>query len=414
MRETAHRRAVHICLHAAVDLDADVRARRTATALARGGFRVTAIDVTHGQAVPSPVTGVAVCHVRLPVWVKRHRDPGSPVLWVASKVVRMVAGTVAVARVRADVYHACDIAALPAAWLAAKLHRGALVLESYELPMVQAHVRRRPLVRLVAGLAIRLLIPAADAVIVVSEPIAAEVKRRYAIRSVHVVRNTPEYFPRVRSNLLRRHLALPRGTRIALYQGGFQENRGLELLVRAAQHLPSNVVIALMGAGEAEERLRALARDLKVADRLRLLPPVPYRDLLRWTASADAGLLLLPPDHSLSIRWCLPNKLFEYLMAGLPVIASRLDAVAGIINKYEVGVVADSLEPHAVAHVIQSLMDASQRRMEMRERALKAVSTELRWEVEQMRLLAVYDALARGRSSAVSKSAGRQRSAVSK
>src|SRR5262249_51933615 len=141
------------------------------------------------------------------------------------------------------------------------------------------------------------------------------------VKEMALVRNVPVYRTVEKSDLLREFLDIPAHVRIALYQGYIQTDRELERLVLSAHHLHPNIVIVMMGKGigNVREQLQELIAREGVANRVKIVPPVPYAELLDWTASADIGLTLFSPQYSLSIRYTLPNKLFEYLMAGLPV-----------------------------------------------------------------------------------------------
>jgi len=144
------------------------------------------------------------------------------------------------------------------------------------------------------------------------------------------------------------------------------------------------------GFGETVAELEALAVKEGVADRVKIIPPVPYAELLEWTASADIGLAVFSPDYSLSVRWCLPNKLFEYLMAGLPVLATSLDAVADLLKSYDVGQVVPSFTPVDIAAAINAMLADHAALDRMRRNALKAVRGDLCWEKERQRLIRLY------------------------
>jgi glycosyltransferase involved in cell wall biosynthesis len=149
-------------------------------------------------------------------------------------------------------------------------------------------------------------------------------------------------------------------------------------------------VIVVMGDGPSKASLQQLIAQEGVGDRIKLLPLVPYAELLSWTASADIGLNVLPPDYSPSIYYCLPNKLFEYLMAGLPVLTSRLPAVVEVLRQYDVGQVVDSLDPVTVAEAINALLADTEARTRMRTNALAAARDSLNWEIESQRLVQLY------------------------
>ncbi|WP_161977583.1 glycosyltransferase [Dictyobacter kobayashii] len=156
-------------------------------------------------------------------------------------------------------------------------------------------------------------------------------------------------------------LNLPPQTQIVLYQGNIQANRSLERLIYAARFLDPDIVIVLMGRtrGKILTQLEALIAQEGVADRVKILPPVPYAELLSWTASADLGLTVYSPGYSDNVRVFLPNKLFEYFMAGLPVLSAPLEAVTEIITRHDTGVILSSLEPEDVGSTINTLLKDS-------------------------------------------------------
>src|SRR5206468_2560012 len=154
-------------------------------------------------------------------------------------------------------------------------------------------------------------------------------------------------------------------------------------------------VIVMMG--RAVETTRVQLEDLivstGVADRVKIIPPVPYEELLDWTASADIGLTIFQPGYTRSIRFCLPNKLFEYLMAGLPVLSSQLDAIAELLETYDVGQVLPSLAPEDIAAAINAMLSDPAALARMRSNALKAAQQKFHWESEKQILIQFYDAI---------------------
>jgi glycosyltransferase involved in cell wall biosynthesis len=191
---------------------------------------------------------------------------------------------------------------------------------------------------------------------------------------------------------------LPDSTRIALYQGYLLPDRGLPMLVHAARFLNDHIAIVIMGQpfGSLADELHTMIETLGVEERVKIVPAVPYSELLDWTASADLGLLLLPPDYSLSINKCLPNKFFEYLQAGLPILSSRLEVVAPLIKRYQLGRVLDELTPQKIATTINDLLSEQQREywQYLHIRTQRTVA-ERRWywEEEQQRLVRAYQFL---------------------
>jgi glycosyltransferase involved in cell wall biosynthesis len=382
---------MHVCLSLPVRLRTDVRARRVAATLADAGYVVSIIDFESDRRLPDTETlnNITVTHMKMPsLFVPARFKP-----WFLVKLTWMfVRAARQLLRMPADIYHASDLKALLPTYIAARLRRKPLIFESYELPLVEPKVRRWRRLHALAVRMIRLLIKRCDAVIVVSPPIVREVHHQYGGPMPTLLRNMPTYQPPLASNRLRERLGLPATTRIALYQGNISENRSLDVLVRAARYLPDNLVIVLMGNGPSTERLAALIAHEGVGERVRLVPAVSYSELLAWTASADLGLILLSPDFSLNIRYCLPNKLFEYLMAGLPVLTSSLEAVAEVLTRYDAGQVCPSLAPEEIARSITTMLADGVSMARWHANAL-AAARELNWEVEQTTLLNLYENL---------------------
>lgn len=385
---------VKVCFHLMRHFDGDVRARRAAYTLQRAGFQVTVVDISGQPYSDEEVCeGIIVKHMRVPSSFIRTRFKRGVLLraiWIfASSTLFLIHNP-------SDVYHALDLPALPACYLVARLRRKPIIFESYELPLSTLPPRelsagRRLLQFLLAPL-LRHIIPRCDGVIAVSPPIIQEMSRRYPGARLTLVRNIPPYQVMVKSNLLHQRLGLDAHTRIVLYQGHLQADRELDRLVYVAKFLKPNVVLVLMGKSQPETLalLESLMSREGVTERVKILPPVPYADLLRWTCSADLGLLIYSPDYSLNIRLCLPNKLFEFLMAGLPILTAPLDAVAEIVQTYAVGQIVSSLAPEAIAAAIHAMLDDEQTLQQMRFNALQVAQQCFCWEKEQQNLLDLY------------------------
>lgn len=388
--------ARHIGMHLQGTARTDARVLREATALVHVGYDVTIVDTDPDATRPRAevFNGITLRHVPK---TRRRLLPGKP--GTALEVWRLLFGRIrALLALRVDAYHAHDANTLLAVYLAGRIRRKPIVLDAHELPYVEPYFQVRPIQRWFYSALLRRMLPRCEAVITVSPPIVDEMQQRYGGPRAVLVRNVPSYQAPITSTRLRERLALPPEARIALYQGNLQTDRALDVLVRAARFLPPEIVVVLMGDGPSKAMLEALIAAEGVSERVRLLPAVPYAELLSWTASADLGLILLSPDISLSIRYCLPNKLFEYLMMGVPVLSSALPAVAEVLARYDVGQVCPSMEPEAIAQAIAAMLADHERMARWHANALVA-ARELNWEVEQTTLLDLYNSVLRTRVS---------------
>ncbi len=383
---------VKVCMHVLGKARTDVRVMRAATALVEAGFVVTVVDIESERShlVEEDMRGVRVKHVIAPNWYTSRRCKP---WFLVNVVLLLIRSTLRVLLTPAEVYHAHDLTALPACYITARLRRKHLIFDAHELPLPDEKYSTRW--RGLAGLSKFLLagmMPYCAGVITVSPPIAHEIRKHYCCPEVTLIRNVPPYREVPKNDRLRQQLGLSPAIRIALYQGNMQPDRQLDKLIRAASYLERDIVIVIMGRsiGAAQSQLEALIAVEGVADRVKILPPVPYTELLDWTGSADIGLIVYAPDYSLNTRMSLPNKIFEYLMAGLPVLASPLDSVVEIISTYEVGQVVSSLTPTDVGAAINAILADRVALDHMRRNALDATRQHLCWEKESSQLVRLY------------------------
>lgn len=386
--------AAKVCMHVLGVARTDFRVMREATALIEAGFSVSIVDIEGEAQRPATedIQGICVRHVLMPGWYISTRFP-----WSLLKAALMFfRTTLRLVCTSADIYHAHDECALPACYIAARLHRKPLVFDAHELPLCekplsQMSVSQRSMYPLLTYLFLRML-PYCAKVITTSPLYAKEIRRSYNCLEVSLIRNFPVYRSVPKSNRLREHFGLSPDVRIALYQGYIQPDRGMDRLVRAAPYLEPDIVVVMMGKGDNATllQLESLIASEEVADRVKIMLPVPYEELLDWTASADIGLTILPPDYSQSIRMTLPNKLFEYLMAGLPVLTSPLDAIVEVIKTYDVGQIVSSLAPEDVGAGINVMLSDQVALARMSRNALEAARHEFHWEKESQQLIGLY------------------------
>lgn len=127
-----------------------------------------------------------------------------------------------------------------------------------------------------------------------------------------------------------------------------------------------------------------------VQDRVRFAPFVPQNAQMAWTSPATIGLSIYRPDLSPNVQGILPNKVFEYLMAGVPVL-NTLPEVANLLEEHHSGRTLPTVESQALARVISQMVNDSEALVQMRRNALLACETELRWDIEKRKLLVLYE-----------------------
>lgn len=255
----------------------------------------------------------------------------------------------------ADLYLASDLYTLPALAAAAQRHDAALVYDARELYAALDSSAGRPWVGASWRAVERRYAPRADAILTVGDAIADRLASDLGIERPHVLYNAPDAPAGAPDRgALRRQLEIPDdGRPIVLYQGLFREGRGLEALVEAVQRV-DDWRLVLIGEGALDGWLRAAT-----GDRITVSPFVPPDSLATLTPGADLGACLIEPLTE-SLRLSLPNKLFEYLAAGVPVLASPLPEIRAVVD-LGVGILADPSDPVAVARALRDAAPSERR-----------------------------------------------------
>jgi glycosyltransferase involved in cell wall biosynthesis len=300
----------------------------------------------------------------------------------------------------ADVYHGHDPTALPAAVTAARRHRARYVYDSHEIFMAAGSgATRPPWVRRMFRRLERRWAKGAVAVVTVNDTVGAELRRRLRPARIVAVNNTPpRWTPPPGSDLIRQATGIPPRADIALSHGGFMKHRGLEELALALlEPRMGDVHAVLLGYGALEGPLRAMAREARFEGRLHVLPAVPSSELLPWIASADVGVMPIAPS-SLNHLLTTPNKLFECLAAGVPVVASDLPGMRSVVladPAAPLGELCDPTDPASIAAAIRRILDlAPDERAALRARCLRAAHERWNWETESTKLIGLYEDLA--------------------
>ena len=371
---------MHIAMVVYSDLNYDFRVYREAEALAEAGHRLSLVAPDFGRPVD-------------PVWdrfelIRPASDPNQslrlryPLFW--SRARR------ALTSINADAIHAHDLDTLWPATRAAAHRSIPVVYDSHEYFTEQSGLVGRPLMQGFWWRLERRLIRRVHRTIAVSDSIARALRDRYRLPDVLTLRNLPPYRPVLESQRIRQVLGLDLETRVVLYQGGFLTDNGLREQIQAMADV-AGAVFVLVGDGPCEEALKSQVLRAGLDQRVRFIPRVPFAQLHEYTCAADLGLCLIKGSGK-SFFHSMPNKLFEYMMAGIPVLASDFPEMRAVVTETGAGRVAVPDDVSAIGRTIGEML-ADTTALSRYASAARAAAKRYCWERESTRLIQLYEEL---------------------
>lgn len=269
----------------------------------------------------------------------------------------------------ATLVFAHDLPALKAGITLAKEWGSKIIYDAHELYYEQkvfSHCQKR-LMRKVESE----LLPQCDQVFTVNESIAGEMALRYGCDNIAVLLNAinpPDDFDLlVKPDYLRKRFAIPKDKFILLFQGGLSEHRNLEKLVLAMCYVTNPlVVLVIMGNGPLLPKLQKLVNNRRLQDKVLFKEAVPQNVLLQWTASADAGIIPYP-HVDLNTYYCTPNKLFEFIQAGVPILANDLPELRRFVLDNNFGIIYKMTSSRLIASGIDEISSNEKKLKSWRE-----------------------------------------------
>ena len=366
------------------------RVERGARTLAANGWEVVLIGIRDEETAAVEqregyvVKRVTLSSRALPLWARplRFLEAIGKTFWAAW-------------REDADVYNPRDIYPMFVCQVAAWLRGAVVVADSDELnlyrnwPWTKAWWWK-PAAKLYEGFFLR----RAAACMTTDEGRADILVAEYGIPRPVVVLNVPDVVATVEPDREFRETSLGGRRYLLIYQGVLVPNRGLPELVAAMRHL-EDCALVLLGMGHLRDDLRRQVAELGLEDRVSVVDVVPHEQMMRMTAACDAGVIPIV-GSCLSYVYAAPNKLFEDMMAGIPVVASDLPDMAMVVRREQVGtLIADPEDPVAIAAAVRRLLDDDEPPRVKGERGRAAALARYNWQLEQQKLLDVYARLPR-------------------
>lgn len=280
-----------------------------------------------------------------------------------------------------DILLANDLDTLLANFLVSRLQRKPLVFDSHELFSEVPELVGKPLTKAFWRFLEARIIPRIRHAYTVSDSIAKYYQDTYGVRFA-VIRNVPTL---VQDQSTKCPLELPKNKNVILYQGAINIGRGLELMIEAMTHL-NQVLLVLVGEGDISNELKDRVKSLALQDKVLFYNKLRPNVLKLLSPQADIGISL-EEDMGLNYRYALPNKLFDYIHAKIPVVVSDLPEMKQLVEEYQVGEVLINRTPVELANVVANLLDKGKAHY---KEPLDHAARELNWESESRLLTQLF------------------------
>ncbi|MGZ3862070.1 MAG: glycosyltransferase [Bacteroidia bacterium] len=254
-----------------------------------------------------------------------------------------------------DLLVANDLDTLRPNYKLAKKRNIPLIYDSHEIFCEVPELQHMPLKKKIWESLEASIVPKLKYCITVNQSIANWFNKKYKT-DFKVVRNIPDKIV-VERIKTREELNLPHEKKIILLQGaGINVQRGAEEAVEAMQFV-EGAILLIIGGGDAYASLKLKVESLKLQDKVVMKGKMKPEELYHYTCNADIGLSL-DKDTNINYRYSLPNKIFDYIAAGVPVLASPLTEIEAFIHKYRVGICIKSHEPQHIGEMMNYMLNA--------------------------------------------------------
>ena len=284
-----------------------------------------------------------------------------------------------------DVINCHSLFTLPIGVFFKLFSRAILIYDAHELETEMGHWPNW--IKKFGKILERISIRFADEIFVVSDSIAQWYQKEYSLRKIHVIKNFPlaPPGPIPSSNRLRKALSIDKNDLLFLFQGGLTRERNIPLLLDVFSQSVREKQIVFMGFGPLENTVRDYSQRFK---NIHFHPAVPVEQVLLYTSSADVGVSLTDAS-CLNHIYSLPNKVFEYILAGVPILVSDFPEMGRLIDDFQFGWKV-AAEPTAV---IQKIAEISRKGLQQKKINLLKCRKSFAWENEATKLLNVYSRL---------------------
>jgi glycosyltransferase involved in cell wall biosynthesis len=283
---------------------------------------------------------------------------------------------------KSDLLFANDLDTLLPNYLVCRLKRIPLIYDSHELFCEVPELQNSPLKKKIWENVERWIVPKLKTCITVNHSIARVFRTKYKVDFLPI-RNISDTVPSFKSKS-REELKLPTDKKIILLQGaGINVDRGAEELVEAMLEV-ENAILLIIGGGDVWNVLKEKVNTFNLQTKVILIEKIPKLDLMHYTFNADLGVSI-DKNSNLNYFYSLPNKIFDYIHAGLPILASRLPEIERIITDYQIGDFIASPDPKSISAKLNEML-ISPLLIQYKKNTLRA-NDELNWAKEKVKLI---------------------------
>ncbi len=366
----------------------DARVLREAKTLVNAGYELTVIAL-HGKGLKKNESKNGINVVRIFLHTKKwSRHPAVQIIKYFEFLIKCV---IKIIWIHPHILHCHDLNALPAGGFLKLISLGRikLIYDSHELWSNPSQSSR---LLSIGGYFEKYLIKLVDSVVMTSDGHAELLQKNFSCKKPLVVRNLPEKPSSTYPKNGFEGLTIPKDSRIIVYVGAISPGRGITHLLHAMVKLDPDVILVLLGVGNFKDEISKLVTKLKLNGRVKILPTVEPDKVIYAISAADIGIAPFE-NTSLNYYYVMPNKVFEYLLAGLPIAVSNFPVMSKLVIEHEVGVVFNPEDPEDIAASIKRILNDMELFKKLK-RNVKVFSVNNHWEVEVVKLLNLYSSLA--------------------
>ena len=366
----------------------DARVLREAKTLVNAGYELTVIAL-HGKGLKKneSINGISVIRIFLHT-KKWSRHPMVQIIKYFEFLIKCV---IKIIWIHPHILHCHDLNALPAGGVLKLISLGRIKL-IYDSHEIWSNPSQSSRLLSIGGYFEKYLIKLVDSVVMTSDGHAELLQKNFSCKKPLVVRNLPEKPSSTNPTNGFEGLAIPKDSRIIVYVGAISPGRGITPLLHAMVKLDPEVILVLLGVGNFEDEIAKLVTKLKLNGRVKILPTVEPDKVIYAISEADIGIAPFE-NTSLNYYYVMPNKVFEYLLAGLPIAVSNFPVMSKLVKEHEVGVVFNPEDPEDIATSIKSILNDMELFKKLK-RNVKVFSVNNHWDVEVVKLLNLYSSLA--------------------